>query len=304
MRSVAGLLARDNVYRPILRTVRINNILQNILTGNLKMKKTIIAMAIASVVSAPAYAAVGGFGSMGIKSSDAVGVAGGTEIIGIFGLNASGSTETNGGSTVYGNLSLTSSNAEMSGQSGANFFVTGTVVGIKGGFGDVFFGNGGSGVHMAQLAGDRHDVSQGGRTRNGVGYQNSFGPVSLRVTTDPSDSGVSSMGVQGQVAGITVGVGMEDKDTTVGASMGFGAMSVAVHSTTWDAPSDTSVAVKLSYAAGDVSASFQTETLASNTKSQIDASYALGGGASVKLRSRMDDTKTGEYTRVMLGMSF
>jgi hypothetical protein len=294
------------VYRSILQAIHILLIFCKIFyTGNLKMKKTIIAMAIASVVSAPAYAAVSGFGNMGIKSTTAVGAAGGTEVIGIFGLNANGSVATNGGSTVYGNLSLTSSNAEMVGQTGANFFVTGAVVGIKGGFGDVFFGNGGSGVHMAQLAGDRHDVSQGGRTRNGIGYQNSFGDVSFRVTTDPSNNGVASMGVQGKFSGVTVGVGSEDKDTTVGASMGFGAMSVAVHSTTWDAPSDTSVAVKVGYSAGDVSASFQTEDLAGNVRSQIDASYALGGGATMKLRSRTDDASAaGEYTRLMLGLSF
>jgi hypothetical protein len=307
MRSVAGLLARDNVYRSILHAIHILLIFCKIFyTGNLKMKKTIIAMAIAGVVSAPAYAGVSGFGNMGLKSTDAAD----TEVVGIFGLNANGSVETNGGSTVYGNLSLTSSNAEMSGQSGANFFVTGTVVGIKGGFGDIFLGNGGSGVHMAQLAGDRHDVSQGNRTRNAVGYQNSFGDVSFRVTSDMSKSngttaGVTSAGVQFKVAGITVGAGMEDADTTVGASMGFGAMSVAVHSTTWDVVSDSSVAVKLGYSAGDVSASFQTEDLAGNVKSQLDASYALGGGATVKLRSRMDDAgAAGEYTRVMLGLSF
>jgi len=284
------------------------------------MKKTLIAMAIAGVISAPVHAAghsespaIGGFGQMGVKSTDAAG----TEIIGIFGITASGSTETNGGSTVYGNLSLTSSNAEMAGQNGSNFTVTGAVVGIKGGFGDVFLGNGGSGVHLAQFGGDRQDVSQGNRTRNGIGYQNSFGDLKVRVTTDLSDDnssatglqeGVNSMGVQYTVSGITLGAGTEGDDTTIGAKMSFGDIGVAVHSTSWDvaaADGDTgSLGMKLSYSSGDVSASYQAETFGGRSKSQIDAAYSLGGGVSLKLRSRMDDVASGEYTRLMLAMGF
>ncbi|MDH5353184.1 MAG: porin [Gammaproteobacteria bacterium] len=278
-------------------------------------------MAVAGVVSAPAFAEVSGFGSMGIKMTDSAGVSD-TQVVGIFGLNASGEAQTNGGSTVYGNLSLTYSNGEVYGTTGADFTTTGAVVGIKGDFGNIHLGDGGSGIHLAQLAGDRMDVSVGGRTRNSIGYTNSFGDITFRVTSDPSESngvtasggipvsldaeGTTSVGIQGTFSGVTVGFGQEEDDSTVGAAMSFGDIGLAIHSTSWDLVDDSSVAVKLSYSAGDVSASFQTESFSDidYDRSQIDVAYSLGGGASVKFRSRMDDDEANEYTRIMLGLNF
>ncbi len=280
------------------------------------MKKSLIALAVAGAVSVPAFADVSGFGSMGLKATDD-GTTSDTQIVGIFGLATSGETQTDGGSTVYGNLSLTSSNGEMHGRTGADFSVTGAVVGIKGDFGNIFLGNGGSGVHYAQLAGDRFDVSDSDRTKNSIGYDNTFGNISFRVTSDPSESngetvigageGTTSIGIQGVFGGVTVGVGQEEDDTTVGAAMSFGDVGLALHTTSWDVADDSSLAIKVSYSAGAVSAYFMTETMddADVTRSQLQVGYSLGGGASVTFRSRMDDaTEANEYTRILLGMSF
>ncbi len=280
------------------------------------MKKSLIALAVAGAVSAPAFADVGGFGGMGLKATDD-GTNSDTQVIGIFGLNASGETQTDGGSTVYGNLSLTSSNGEMHGQNGGNFSVTGAVVGIKGDFGNLFLGNGGSGVHYAQLAGDRFDVSDSDRTKNAIGYDNTFGAISFRVTSDPSDSngetvigageGTTSVGLQGVFGGVTVGVGQEEDDTTVGASMGFGDIGLAIHSTQWDVADDDSLAIKISYSAGAVSAYYMTETMdgTDNTRGQLQIGYSLGGGAALTLRNRTDDlVDANEYTRLMLSLGF
>jgi hypothetical protein len=312
MRSVAGLLARDNVYRPILRTVHINNILQNILTGNLKMKKTIIALAVVGAFSTSVQAGVSGFAGFGYWSNpdatDADNANAKTRINGLFGLNMSSSVETDGGSTVYGNVSLTKSGGRAPMAQSTQLWITGAHVGIKGAFGDVFLGNGGSGASHGQFAGDRHDVTINGRRNESVGYRNTVGPASFTVTMDPAKDGVSSMGVSGTFSGVTVGFGKEDKDTVVGAKMAFGAIGVALHKTTWDNGDDSGPAIKVSYSAGAISASYQTESRTTggvdNVRSQIDAAYSLGGGAAVKLRNRANDANTSQYTRILLTTSF
>jgi hypothetical protein len=312
MHSVAGLLARDNVYRPILRTVHINNILQNILTGNLKMKKTIIALAVVGAFSTSVQAGVSGFAGFGYwtnpdaadtNNSDAK-----TRISGLFGLNMSSSVETDGGSTVYGNVSLTHSNQRAPQAKTIGLFVTGAHVGIKGAFGDVFLGNGGSGASHGQFAGDRHDVTINGRRNESMGYRNTVGPVSFTVTSDPAKDGVSSMGLSGTFSGVTVGYGKEDEDSVIGAKMDLGAIGLALHKTTWENGDDSGPAIKVSYSAGAMSASYQTESRTSggmdNVRSQLDAAYSLGGGAAVKLRHRTNDADSGQYTRVLLTTSF
>lgn len=276
------------------------------------MKKTLIAMAVAGVVSAPAFAGVGGSAALGYWGSDdyndGTAKVGEAMVGGVLVLNASGEAQTNGGATVYGSMSLSASGQENG--VGSTLATTGTVVGIKGGFGNISIGDGGSGAHMGQLAGDRYDVTDGGRYRHSFGYTNTFGPITMRATTDLSDTGVDTFGLQGVFGGVTVGVGTEDEDTVIGAAMSFGDVSLAIHSTSWDASNDDSLAIKVSYSAGDVSASYQTETMddADTTKNQLDVSYNLGGGAAISLRNR-DQDATGtsiysNYTRILLSVGF
>ncbi len=277
------------------------------------MKKTLIAMAVAGVVAAPVQADIGGSLGMGILSGDVV-----DQVYGILVLNMNNEVMTDSGMTVYGNLSLSYDSPEPGNFNGA-FAFTGLVVGIKGDFGNVHIGDGGSGVHLAQFAGDRFDVSQGGRYRHAIGYTGNFGGITVRATQDPNDGGpaattdedYTTFGIKGTFAGVEVGFGQEDEDTTIGARYGMGDWSFAVHSTEWDdatipvsGSDDSSIALKVGWSGGMVSASFQTEELNDRTKSQIDAAYNLGGGAAVKLRIRMDDVDSGEYTRLLLTVGF
>jgi len=269
-------------------------------------------MAVAGVVSAPVHADVGGSIAYGYWDVDG----GDSTMGGVIVLNGSGEATTNGGSTVYGNVSLSSSGQEL-GNWGGSMGLTGVVVGIKGDFGNVSLGDGGSGAHLGQLAGDRWDVTDGARYRHAIGYTNSFEGITFRVTSDPSsddattplvdESGVNSFGLQGTFGGVTVGFGQEDDDSVIGASMSFGDIGLAIHQVSWDATDDTSLAIKVSYSAGAVSASYVTDTMddADITKSQLDVSYDLGGGAAIKLRNRAADVGGGtEYTRILLSVGF
>lgn len=271
------------------------------------MKKTLIAMAVAGVVAGPVSADVGGSAAMGYWDNPNGEAAVGSILV----LNMSGETTTNGGSTVYGNVSLSASGQEVG--VGSTLATTGSVVGIKGDFGNVSFGDGGSGAHLAQFAGDRHDVTQTARYRHAIGYTNSFGDITFRVTMDPGednvatpvDEGYTSMGVQGTFGPVTVGYGMEADDSVFGAKMSFGDFGLAMHQTDWDDIDDTSLAIKVSYSAGDISASYQTEDKADVVRSQLDVSYDLGGGAAISLRNRASDVPAdGEYTRVLLSVGF
>ena len=280
------------------------------------MKKTLIAMAVAGVVSAPVHAGVSGSMAYGywdkgdtieLDPTDplfgTVIAVGDSMMGGILVLSASGESTTNGGSTVYGNFSLSASGQELGNWDGS-YGSTGVVVGIKGDFGNISLGDGGSGAHLGQLAGDRMDVTRGDNYRHAIGYTNSFEGITIRATSDPSETGENTFGLQGVFGGVTVGFGKEADDTVIGAAMSFGDIGLAIHSTDWDAINESSLAIKVSYSAGDLSASYQTEDLDGYVKSQLDVSYSLGGGAAVSLRNRADDSDSGEYTRILLSTSF
>ena len=187
---------------------------------------------------------------------------------------------------------------------------------------------------MAQFAGDRFDVSDGKRYRQGFGYTGDFGGITVRATSDPSDDngtipadptatppvlqqdveGVTTFGIKGTFAGFEVGYGQEDEDVTIGVRYGMGDWTFAAHATEWDlatttqaqaAPGeDSSVALLVGWSGGNWSASYQTEELNNRTKSQFDGAYNLGGGAALKLRVRMDDIDADEYTRLLLTVGF
>ncbi len=269
-------------------------------------------MAVAGAVAGPAQAGISGSLAMGYWDYSDADTTNDSKVGAVYVINVAGEAQTNAGATVYGSLSLSGSDQEIG--TGATVTTTGGVVGIKGGFGNVSIGDGGSGAHYGQFAGDRFDVTQGARYRHAIGYTNTFGPVSVRVTTDPSEDGENSFGIKGTFGMVTVGAGQEGDDTTIGASASLGAFGLAIHSTSWDAAStsgvaadDTSLAIKASYSAGDLSASYQTESLddGDNTRGQLDIAYDLGGSTAVKLRHRTDDvTDSNEYTRLLLSISF
>merc|ERR1712129_215001 len=103
---------------------------------------------------------------------------------------------------------------------------------------------------------------------------------------------------------MTFGLGVEERDFTLGAKTKLGGLTAAFHVTKWEdevesgygTSADHSLAVQLTYKTGNLEMSYQGESLDSQLKSQVDVSYDLGGGTSVKFRSRADDLKSAEYT--------
>ncbi len=325
--AIAKLISERNV----LETVQIKHItiLQIYIYEVLIMKKSLIALAVAGAVSAPAYAEFGGSINLGYKSTPAT-----DEIVtgGII-LNYNGEVQTNGGSTVYSNVSYSHSGNDFQGKN--DTIITGAVVGIKGGFGNISLGDGGNGGNYAEFADDNFDSTNG--HKESIGYANEFGPVSILITYDPTDVArdiawgdgedqntieyadtVLTYGAKVDIGPVTLGASNasygSDLDIMIfGAEAGFGDFGVAAHMASYDndANKPTNTAIELKWASGDFSAAFASHTLDyddstqdDNTRNEINIGYALGGGASINFRHRDDDAGTWEYDRIVLATSF
>jgi len=105
-------------------------------------------------------------------------------------------------------------------------------VGVKGGFGDVRFGEIPLAVEYGQLANDIHDV--GTTVPGGASYEGTFGPVGLILNASPeNDSDMFGVGAKFGFAGASIGVGWEERaeqtNLAAGASYTIAGFSLAAH---------------------------------------------------------------------------
>ena len=146
-------------------------------------------------------------------------------------------------------------------------------VGLKGGFGDLRFGEIPLAVEYGQLANDIHDV--GTTVPDGVSYTGTFGPVGLGLNFSPEpDSDMVGAGINFGLAGATIGVGFEDRadltNLAAGASYTIAGFSLAAHY--W-----TAGQVDFdSGAAGDDTFTF-TNDLDDQTNIAVQVGYAIAG---------------------------
>lgn len=193
-------------------------------------------------------------------------------------------------------------------------------VGIKGGFGDVRFGEIPNAVEYGQVANDIFDVT--GEINGGVSYVGNFGPVGLIANFSPEENqDVIGIGAKFGIGGFSIGVGAEDnselQNAAVGVSFGFAGASIAAHFWTQEqagnADDNESFSVMAGYGFGGVSADLTFSTLEGDNDDReairLDLGYGLGGGMtlSARITSETDNNNSdADLTsyRVKLGKSF
>lgn len=193
-------------------------------------------------------------------------------------------------------------------------------VGVKGGFGDVRFGEIPLAVEYGQVANDIFDVA--GEINGGVSYVGSFGPVGLIANFSPeNNSDQVGLGAKFGIGGFSVGLGFEDRAEqeamAAGVSFALAGASIAAHF--WsqaEADSDgsdlESVSVKAGYGFGGVSADLTYSILEGDVTDQdairLDLVYDLGGGMDISSRitAENDNTADTDLTswRVKLSKAF
>ena len=198
-------------------------------------------------------------------------------------------------------------------------------VGVKGGFGDIRFGEIPLAVEYGQLANDIDDV--GTTVPGGLSYTGVFGPVGFGLNFSPeADSDMIGAGINFNFAGATIGAGFEDRaeqtNFAVGVSYAIAGVSLAAHywtqgqldfetddeagTTTFTSDLDdiTNIAVQAGYAIAGVSIGVTysllttavgedgTENTAEDEKTAIrlDLGYDLGGGMDIS--TRINSTST------------
>ena len=105
-------------------------------------------------------------------------------------------------------------------------------VGVKGGFGDIRIGDIPLAIEYGQLANDIYDV--GVTVPGGMSYTGAFGPVGFGLNYSPDrNSDLFGIGGSFNIAGVTVGLGFEDRADTAryaaGASFAIAGFSIAAH---------------------------------------------------------------------------
>ena len=170
----------------------------------MKFQKTLVAVAIAGIAAVPAIASadttlsgvveINLFGDDTDGSDEAIGV--GDVLFGI-----GSEQQLNSGITGYGNLridldrlsndgAVDVDNDPLTDEDDVTIGSAGTAdaifVGLKGGFGDVRFGEIPLAVEYGQVANDLFDV--GAEINGGISYTGNFGPVGLGVNVSPAVS--------------------------------------------------------------------------------------------------------------------
>jgi len=308
----------------------------------MKFVKTAVALAIAGIAAAPMIASadttLSGVVQVKIQGTDADGddpdLAAGDARVGIVSEH-----ELNSGITGYGSIQLNAD--DFTGQNGGVSGLTvpgnptengeeseqgidGTVavdnvyVGVKGGFGDVRFGEIPLAVEYGQLANDIHDV--GGTVVDGISYAGTFGPVSVGVNHSlAEDSDMSGIGAKFNFAGATIGLGFEDRNelANFAAGVSYAIAGVSIGAQTWtqeqaEGDDATNIAIKLGYSISGVSLGLTYSTLElgdTETIIRLDAGYDLGGGTDVSTRidstsSDADGSEDALAWRIMLTKAF
>ena len=305
----------------------------------MKFTKTAVAVAIAGIAAAPVIASadttLSGAVQIQLNGSDADGDAGEARISAddvLFGIATE--HEMNSGLTGYGSLRVDMNRLSNEGRSTVDPGTPGNdeddveittlgsadsvYVGMKGGFGDVRFGEIPLAVEYGQVANDIYDV--GGEINGGISYTGDFGPVGLIANFSPEqNSDAIGVGAKFGIGGFSIGVGAEDRaevqSTAVGATFGFAGVSLGAHFWTQDSAGDPeSLSVQAGYGFGGVSATLTFSTLtADNDEDQqairLDLGYDLGGGMDISSRitAESDDDDAAEDLtswRIKLSKSF
>jgi len=193
-------------------------------------------------------------------------------------------------------------------------------VGIKGGFGDIRFGEVTSAAEYGQVANDIFDVT--GDINGGMGYTGTFGPVGLAVSFAPENNeDVIAVGAKFGIGGFAIGLGAEDRAevqaASAGVSFAFAGASIAAHFWTRENGDDTdteSVSAKIGYGFGGVSANLTVSMQDDGNDGEkeavrLDLGYDLGGGMDISARVNAatdNDDTTDDLTsyRVKLSKSF
>jgi len=200
------------------------------------MKKTVIALSIATL-AAPAMAAtttLSGVVEVEIAGTDVED----SEIALGFGdvrLNVKSSTELSEGLTGYGNVRFDADNNNVTPFSDV------VKVGVKGGFGDVSFGDVGSPAGKGALGGDLYDSTPGNSA--GIHYKNTFAGANVGVGVKlpgntGSDDAEIHFGADYGIAGATLGAGVMSAGDAMYASAGAGysisGVDLGLSYETWD----------------------------------------------------------------------
>jgi len=283
----------------------------------MKFQKTLVAVAIAGIAAVPMIASadttLSGVVQIQVTGTDADDDSGDARIAAddvLFGIATE--HELNSGLTGYGSLRVdinrlsnqdngtqdpfnTPENDDDDIDLGSTLGTADSVyVGVKGGFGDLRFGEVANGVEVGQVANDIYDVTSD--TNGGIGYTGSFGPVGLKINYSPeaqNNEDVIGAGVSFGLGGFSIGLGAEDRAdieaVAVGASFTFAGASVAAHF--WsrdDAPETESVSVKVGYGfagiSADLTVSQQEGTDIDDSAVRLDLVYDLGGGFDISSR--------------------
>jgi len=194
--------------------------------------------------------------------------------------------------------------------------------GIRGGFGDLRFGEVANPGEYGQIADIVNDM--GATINQGVGYVGSFGGFTVGVSHSPApNQDVSAAGVKFGIAGLTLGAGFQDFDETTnfsvsagfslaGASvnLGFNSVEDGFTDANGDLDDETAIAAIVGYSIAGVSLAltYQAEQESEDEVVRFDASYNLGGGMDISTRinsfggATSDDDSTD--WRIQLSKSF
>lgn len=305
----------------------------------MKFTKTAVAVAIAGIAAAPMIASadttLSGAVQIQLNGSDADGLAGDPAINAddvLFGIATD--HELNSGLTGYGSLRVDMNRLSNAGRQTVDPGTPGNdeddteiasvgsadsvYVGIKGGFGDVRFGEIPLAVEFGQVANDIYDV--GGEINGGISYTGTFGPVGLIANFSPeNNSDAVGVGAKFGIGGFGVSVGTEDRadvaSTAAGVTFAAAGASIAAHFWTQDSAGDPeSFSVQVGYGFSGVSASLTFSTLeaeggADSEAIRLDLGYDLGGGMDISSRitsetDNLDSANDLTSWRIKLSKSF
>ncbi len=232
----------------------------------MKFMKTAVAVAIAGIAAAPMIASanttLSGAVQMQLKGSDddtlqADGKKVGDARFGtgdvLFGISTNHTL--NNGLTGYGSLRW-----DIDNFSGTNTATADSVyVGVKGGFGDIRWGETPHAYEYAEMGNDIFGIGAG--TNQALSYTGNFGGATVGLNWSPvQNEDTLGAGVKFNAGGFTIAVGVQDQDeeqaVAVGAAFAFAGASVGAHFATegnGDLDDTTIASVKVGYAISGVS---------------------------------------------------
>jgi predicted porin len=261
----------------------------------MKLTKTAVALAVASIAAAPMMASatttLSGLVQVKIQGNDDDGDAGDPNIAAgdvLFGITSEHTM--NNGLTGYGSMRADFNSLSNEGAAQADS----VYVGVKGGFGDIRFGEIPLAIEYGQKANDIYDL--GPEINGGLSYTGTFGPASILLNYSPAlNQDTIGAGAKFDLGGFSFGVGAEDRDekanVAAGVSFGFAGASIAAHfgSLEQDVGDDVEVvAVKAGYGIGNLSlsATFQQRAQGDIEEDTVrfDIVYDLGGDTEISSR--------------------